>query len=144
MLNAFNLDIKNYIEEIVQKRTDPTINRVMDTLRKVQRLEVTIRQVNDEFNTHKVYTKSQFKQYITTKDFKEKFSDFHKQVTNEMNNHQRSLMKLDDQLDDFDNKIKQNKFEIERIWRLYDASKKQVDDCIRFSSRSIDQTMENN
>lgn len=137
--NAFQLDIKNYIDSIVSDRTEPPLKRVMDMLLKVQRLEVSLRTLNDDFHANRVFTKSQFTKYITVKDFKEKFTDFHKSVSEELQNHQRSILRLDDQQDDFDNKIKQNKHEIERIWRLYDASKKQVDDCIKYTNRSIDQ-----
>lgn len=139
---AFQFDIKNYIDEIVSERTEPPLKRVMDMLQKVQRLEVGLRTLNDDFHANRVFTKSQFSKYITLKEFKEKFTDFHKSVSEELTNHQRSILRLDDQQDDFDSKIKQNKYEIERIWKLFDASKKQVDDCIRYTNKSIDQMTE--
>jgi hypothetical protein len=85
--------------------------------------------------------KSQLSKYITVGAFKEKFNDFHKNVSNEIINHQRSILRLDDQLDDFDSKIKQNNYEIDRTWKLYDASKKQVDDCIKYANKSMDQML---
>jgi hypothetical protein len=43
MMSAFSLNIQNHIDEIVAKRTEPAVTKVMDTLKKVSRLEVNVR-----------------------------------------------------------------------------------------------------
>ena len=87
LMKALNLDIRNLIDEIVEKRTEPPLKRVMDTLEKVQRMEAHVKTFHQDFNEFKSYSKAQFSKYVTSSVFKEKFTEFHRNLSDELNSH---------------------------------------------------------
>lgn len=115
LMTAFDLDIKNYIDQAVKIRTEPILTRTLEVLNKVNRNEVNLRIFKDDYDSNRAFVNSKLQKFITLDEYKKRNGEFRKNLEEELSNMRGSILRLDDQQDDFDNKIKENKFELQLV-----------------------------